>query len=275
MTLALASRSKREKLTTSLAWVATACLTGCVVVPPPEPESPKIASAPAEGASPAPRKILPPNFSPGEEKSQKTKSQMEKMLEGIPQDAQNSDGEVDLPANAMNGYSQNAVMDEQQKRRIEMQNRRTDNEIAGSARTMDERKALEVGDLDRDLGVSPTENIGQAPSYISALQRIKDLFKRRDFENALVETNETLRFYPRSAQLLTMKGTLYQRLGQVDLALASYERAYDIEPSRKLLAHIEHLKNIVADRASIAKPKSGIVIPGDPTVTSGTVKGGS
>jgi hypothetical protein len=71
-----------------------------------------------------------------------------------------------------------------------------------------------------------------------------------------------------------MKGTLYQRLNQIELALASYERAYDIEPTRKLLAQIEHLRSVLNDRAEIAKPRSPIVLPGDTSQTSNPAKGG-
>ncbi len=273
MTLALASRFKREIIPNFILGTLAACLTACVVVPPPEQVQEKIDPAAADGESPPERKILPPSPSPGEAKSQNSKSDIDKILATLPAEARDPDTEISIPIDTLDS-SPYGLSDSSLRRRSEMQNRRTDNEIVKASKNMDDRKNKDLGELDRELDVAPTEKSGAAPSYIAALQRIKDHYKYREYEDALVETNETLRHYPRSAQLLTMKGTLYQRLNQIELALASYERAYDIEPTRKLLAQIDHLRSVLNDRALIAKPRNTLVLPGETSPTTNPAKGG-
>ena len=110
-----------------------------------------------------------------------------------------------------------------------------------------------MGDVDRVLDVSEESARPMTPSFIGQTQKIRELFQNRRFEDALVETNELLLHYPRSALLWTMKGTLHLRLNQNDLALAAYEKSFDIEPSRRLLAQIEDLRRLAAERESMRK----------------------
>ncbi len=270
MTLALASifnwkHSKNFVFVTLFAQMST---TSCVSRPPQN-----IDAANADGSNPPARKILPPPLNPDEQKSKKSQSQMEKLLATLPNESKDQDSEVSLPVSIFDGIPSQQVIDEQTQRRRDMRNRRTDNEITGQSRNIEERRASELGQLDKDLQVTSEEKPGMAPSYVTTLQRIKDLYKQREFENALVETNEALRFYPHSAQLLTMKGTLYQRINQLELALASYEHAYDLEPSRKLLAQMDHLRTILSDRSSIARSRNTLVAPGDSPKIENSEKG--
>jgi tetratricopeptide (TPR) repeat protein len=158
--------------------------------------------------------------------------------------------------------------DDHQRRRREAKNRRTDNEIVGAARTIDERHATDMGALDRDLGVVPSEKYGGSPSYVSTMQEIKELYKEREYEAALVETNEALRSFPKSAKLLTMKGTLHQKLNNIELATAAYERAFALEPTKKLEAQIEHLRSVLSERASLGRKRETQQIQTNPEASA-------
>lgn len=271
VTSALASLSKRTPHHKFILCALALSLCSCVVVPPATQQ--KIEPATPEGSLPPERRISPPGTNPAETKPTSNSSEIDKILSQMPKDSRESDSEISIPISAFDGPQSTDALDERGKRLRDAHNRRTDNEITGSTRSIDERKPREIGELDKSLEVAPTEKPGASPSYVSTVQKIKDQFKRREYENALVETNEALRYYPRSAQLLTMKGTLYQRLNHLELALSAYERAYDIEPSRKLLAQMEHLRNILNDRASIAAPRSTLVPPGDATKHEAAAKG--
>ena len=212
---------------------------------------------PAVEALPGPgARISPP---PGAEKSKKERQAVDKLLAGLPDEARDG-GELSIPADpALTPESTGRSAEE---RRRDFQARQTDEELTGGARSLDERHTKDLGDLDSQLKVTPEENAGQGPSFSRGIQKVKELFKNRSFEEALIETNELLHYYPASAQLLLMKGTLHQRLGQIDLALAAYSRAFEYEPSKKLKAQIDHLKRLVAERESLRKPLEGIVVPG-------------
>lgn len=203
-----------------------------------------------DGSTPGLRKILPPDGSTSASRASQ-KNEIDKLLEGIPDDAKGSNSEISIPVG--DGSAPGRAEDEHQRKRRESKNRRTDNEIVGAARTIDERHAKDMGELDRDLGLTPSEKSESSPSYISTMQEIKALYKDREYEAALVETNEALRSFPKSAKLLTMKGTLHQKLNNIELATAAYERAFAIEPTKKLEAQIEHLRSVLEERAALGK----------------------
>lgn len=176
------------------------------------------------------------------------------LFDQIPEHAR--EDEVSLPIESVpSSYS-----DAQERRRAQSTNR-TDSEILASSKSMDDRYATELGSIDQQLGVEPKDVAG-APSYIVSVQSIKSLYRDKKFESALVEVNDLLRFYPNATQLLLMKGTLHQRMGAIDLALSSYNRAFELEPSKKLQAQISFLKRLVAERERLRKPAEGVVIPG-------------
>jgi hypothetical protein len=149
-----------------------------------------------------------------------------------------------------------------ERRRKESTLKSLDSELSGGRKSMDERHTKELSDVERRLGLEPEdESIGKLPSFTLGVQKIKELFRAREFEEALLELSELLRHYPKSPQLLLMKGTLHQRLGQLDLSLAAYEKAFEWEPSRKLKAQIDSLKRRIEERESLRPKREGIVIP--------------
>lgn len=150
-----------------------------------------------------------------------------------------------------------------QSRELEFKARTTDKEMidfeGGSGSIHDQ----ELGEIERELELVPEEQVSQKrPSLALGMQKIKKLYKKRNFDSAIIEVNALLEFYPRSPQLLMMKGTLHQWLGQIDLALASFEQAQFFRPSPKLNAQVKYLRLKVREREQLRSKIKGEVIPG-------------
>lgn len=238
----LASNSKRS---IALLFFATACTTtqtrdavGESVAGQKKRQSHEFKIAPPPGASDA------------------SQRQQREKLEQVLAGESGTDGisEVKLPASVM-GLKESDVTDDPiaiSREQARMQ--RTDAEIAASSGLGEFEKRL--GDVDRVLDVSEDTNRPMTPSFTAQTQKIRELFRGSRFEDALVETNELVLYYPRSALLWTMKGTLHLRLQQNDLSLSAYEKAFDIEPSQRLLAQIEDLRRIVSEREGLRRQKN-------------------
>ena len=56
------------------------------------------------------------------------------------------------------------------------------------------------------------------PSYLLTLERVKELYRTRHYELGLVELVELEKQYPEDEHILSMKGSLYERLGNKSLA---------------------------------------------------------
>lgn len=162
--------------------------------------------------------------------------------------------EIKLPASVMGLKEGDVTGDPIALSREQARMQRTDAEIAASLGLGEFEKRL--GDVDRVLDVSEDTNRPMTPSFTTQTQKIRELFRGNRFEDALVETNELVLYYPRSALLWTMKGTLHLRLQQNDLSLSAYEKAFDIEPSQRLLAQIEVLRRVVSEREVLRRQKN-------------------
>ncbi|MBM3382575.1 MAG: hypothetical protein FJY29_09070 [Betaproteobacteria bacterium] len=203
-------------------------------------------------AKPSQREIrIAPPLGSGEIVKRQQREQIEQVLAG--ESGTDSVSEVKLPASVMGLKPADITEDPISLSREQARTQRTDAEIAVNAGQGEFEKKL--GDFDRVLDVSEENNRPMTPSFIGQTQKIRELFQSRKFEDALVEANELLLHYPRSALLWTMKGTLHLRLNQKDLALAAYEKSFDIEPSRRLLAQIEDLRRLVSERESMRKSR--------------------
>lgn len=92
-------------------------------------------------------------------------------------------------------------------------------------------------DLETDMGLQAVEE--DLPrgdrSYLGALDRIKNLFRERRHEAALLEVEEMMREHPTDPKLHAMRGTLLDRLGYADLARQSWNQALKLEPSNEPL----------------------------------------
>lgn len=73
-------------------------------------------------------------------------------------------------------------------------------------------------------------------SYLGTIARVKALYKRRQYELALVQLVELDRQYPDDERILEMKGSLYQKLGRPKEAREVWERVLSINPNNRAVA---------------------------------------
>lgn len=67
-------------------------------------------------------------------------------------------------------------------------------------------------------------------SYLLTLAKVKDLYKTRNYEVALVELVSLEREYPNDERILSMKGSLYDKLGKKQLARDTWQAVLSINP---------------------------------------------
>ncbi|HXU02963.1 MAG TPA: hypothetical protein VN903_18480 [Polyangia bacterium] len=79
-------------------------------------------------------------------------------------------------------------------------------------------------------------------SYLLTLARVKDLYRTKQYELALVELTELDRQYPEDEHILSMKGSLYERLGNKNLAREAWQQTLRINPYN--LAVLEALQRL-------------------------------
>ena len=79
---------------------------------------------------------------------------------------------------------------------------------------------------------------GKTPktSYLSGITRVRDLFKARNYELALVHAVDREKEFPNDEKLLAMKGTIYRKLGRTKLARETYERVLQLNPDNATVA---------------------------------------
>jgi Flp pilus assembly protein TadD len=86
--------------------------------------------------------------------------------------------------------------------------------------------------------VAEPEPGGQAKtkSYLTAMARVKDLYKQRQYELALIDLTKLDRDYPDDERILEMKGTLYWKLHRNKQAREAWERVLAIDPNNAMVA---------------------------------------
>ena len=80
-----------------------------------------------------------------------------------------------------------------------------------------------------------TGTAGSAPvtpkaSYLLTLAKVKDLYRTRNYELALVELVALEREYPEDERIMSMKGSLYEKLGRRQLAREAWEAVLALNP---------------------------------------------
>jgi tetratricopeptide (TPR) repeat protein len=80
------------------------------------------------------------------------------------------------------------------------------------------------------------------PSYLLTLERVKELYRTRHYELGLVELVELEKQYPEDEHVLSMKGSLYERLGNKALARDAWQQVLRINPYN--LAVLEALQRL-------------------------------
>lgn len=83
------------------------------------------------------------------------------------------------------------------------------------------------------------------PSYLGTLARVNNLFRRRQYELALIELVALDRAYPDDERILEMKGTLYWKLRRRDLAREAWERVLTLNPNNAAVA--QALENLLQE----------------------------
>ena len=106
----------------------------------------------------------------------------------------------------------------------------TDKELVSALPALAKSKPDDTAMLDSAFGVGEPEGPVQSPSYTMGIARVNQLFREKNFDLALIELNNLVSFYPNSPKLLKMKGTLLIKTGNRDLAMRSWQRAYDLVP---------------------------------------------
>ncbi len=79
---------------------------------------------------------------------------------------------------------------------------------------------------------------GKAPktSYLSGITRVRDFYKARNYELALVHAVDLEKEFPNDEKLLAMKGSIYKKLGRAKLARETWERVLQINPDNATVA---------------------------------------
>jgi hypothetical protein len=67
-------------------------------------------------------------------------------------------------------------------------------------------------------------------SYLLTLAKVKDLYKTRNYELALVELVALEKEYPDDERIMSMKGSLYEKLGRRQLAREAWEAVLALNP---------------------------------------------
>jgi tetratricopeptide (TPR) repeat protein len=112
----------------------------------------------------------------------------------------------------------------------------------------DDGKATKPAKGDRRARVTPASAPGSdkppaaKASYLLTLARVKDMYRARQYELALVELVELERQYPEDEHILSMKGSLAERLGQKQMAREAWQQALRINPYN--LAILEALQRL-------------------------------
>jgi hypothetical protein len=79
-------------------------------------------------------------------------------------------------------------------------------------------------------------------SYLLTLARVKEMYRARQYELALVELVELERQYPEDEHILSMKGSLAERLGQKNIAREAWQQVLRLNPYN--LAVLEALQRL-------------------------------
>jgi hypothetical protein len=112
----------------------------------------------------------------------------------------------------------------------------------------DDGKGAKAAKPDRRNRVTPASAPGSdkppaaKASYLLTLARVKDMYRARQYELALVELVELERQYPEDEHILSMKGSLYERLGKKNLAREAWQQTLRINPYN--LAVLEALQRL-------------------------------
>jgi hypothetical protein len=111
-----------------------------------------------------------------------------------------------------------------------------------AARAAEGRRAGEAAGQGQGQGQGVDGPPGAKKSYLLTLARVKDLYRTRHYELGLVELVDLEKQYPDDEHILSMKGSLYERLGNKNLAREAWQEALRLNPFN--LAVLEALQRL-------------------------------
>ena len=148
----------------------------------------------------------------------------------------------------------------QDEGKIKVQNPQlTDRELLATMPGPSQDQERDRSMLEDAMGVGSADGPEQGPSYSLGLAKIMELYKKRDYEYALIEVNQLLAYYPNAARLYKMKGTVLLKTGDLQLAEKAWRRAAELDPNdRGIQKGIERLRKRLElqQKAAPGKPQS-------------------
>lgn len=109
----------------------------------------------------------------------------------------------------------------------------TDKEMVAALPRLDKSRPTDTAMMDGAFGVGNAGGPRQSPSYMLGIAKVNELYKRRQYEFALVELNQLIAFYPNSPQLHKMKGTVLVKTRNLALAELAWIKALQLTPQDK------------------------------------------
>jgi tetratricopeptide (TPR) repeat protein len=73
-------------------------------------------------------------------------------------------------------------------------------------------------------------------SYLGGIARVRDLYKTRNYELALIDVVDLEREYPNDTKIMAMKGSIYRKLGKTKLAREVWEKVLALDPDNATVA---------------------------------------
>lgn len=107
------------------------------------------------------------------------------------------------------------------------------------------RAAAPAGGPSGQPANTAAEGDAGAQSYLTTLARVNALFRKKQYELALIELVRLEQSYPDDERLLEMKGTLYWRLKKNKLAREAWERVLALNPDNTMVA--QALDNLLGE----------------------------
>lgn len=89
---------------------------------------------------------------------------------------------------------------------------------------------------------------GPKTSYLASLVELRELYRTRNYEVALMKAVELEADYPNDDKVLAMKGSLYRQIGRTELAREAWEQALKVNPTNQVV--IDALSRLPATNAS-------------------------
>lgn len=74
------------------------------------------------------------------------------------------------------------------------------------------------------------------PSYLKGIAEVQELYERGKYELAMVRLGRLDEAYPNDVKILSMKGSLWLKLGRKELARKAWEQALQLDPDNEMIA---------------------------------------